>query len=287
VKKIFLFFIGIGALSQCVIFSAHAASPSAISIAPVTIIQGDPAMVTITSDSSPTKLLFDGTAFPIFTYNGASHALIPIGIHAKVGTHEIKVTFANEKTVTGTLIVNERKKIQAPLGIPAELGGNTPAAAKALVTNLATANTSLENIRTGTHAFWTKPFVSPLATLAVTDPYGYNRETGEYTIAHKGTDFHAPIGTKVMAMNRGVVRIARTFGVYGKTIVIDHGFGLQTLYMHLSKIYVYEGELVLPGEAIGLSGMTGDALGPHLHISVKINGVSIDPMTFFSFFNIK
>ena len=264
----------------------HAAAPM-ISVMPSTIIQGDPVMVTIDSDSSLTDLSFDGTHVPVFIYKGTPHALIAIDIHAKVGVHELKATFANGKSVTQSIIVNERKKIEAPLGIPAQLGGNTPAAAKALVTNLATANTTLASIRTGTHAFWTKSFVAPLASLTVTDPYGYNRETGEYTIAHKGTDFRAPTGTKVMAMNRGVVRVARTLGVYGKTIVVDHGFGLQTLYMHLSKIYVNEGELVQPGEVMGLSGMTGDALAPHLHLSVKIGGVSIDPVTFMAFFGIK
>ena len=87
-----------------------------------------------------------------------------------------------------------------------------------------------------------------------------------------------------MAMNRGVVRIARTGISYGKTIVVDHGLGLQTFYLHLSKIKVNVGELVLPGQIIGLSGQTGYTDAPHLHLSIRLNGVSIDPMKFMEFF---
>ncbi len=258
-----------------------------ISVTPITIIQGDPVMVAITANSAVTKLSFDGKAVPVFTYLGAPHALIPIDIAARVGEHEIKVIFANGETAVKKILVGARKKIEAPLGIPAKLGGNTPAAATSLVDNLSRENASLANVRTGTKAFWTEPFRAPLANLTVTDPYGYSRKTGQYSIAHKGTDFRAPTGTQVRAMNRGVVRIARTYTVYGKTIVVDHGFGLQTLYLHLSKIYVNEGELVLPGTVIGLSGMTGYAEVPHLHISIKINGISIDPMKFMEFFGVK
>jgi murein DD-endopeptidase MepM/ murein hydrolase activator NlpD len=81
-----------------------------------------------------------------------------------------------------------------------------------------------------------------------------------------------------------VVRVARTFQIYGKTVVVDHGFGVMTFYMHLSKIKVNVGELVLPGQLIGFSGETGYAESPHLHITVRINNVSIDPIKFLDLF---
>ena len=270
-------------------FHAQAEIPPipTISFSPTTIIQGDPIMVSTTSDSAPTKLFFDEKAFPLIAHGGGYRAFIPVDINGKAGVHSVTITFADGQTLSKTIEVGARKKIEAPLGIPAKLGGNTPAAATSLVSTLSKENALLANLRTGTHAFWTKPFVSPLAKLTVTDPYGYSRQTGQYSIAHKGTDFRAPTGTSVMSMNRGVVRVARTFTVYGKTVVIDHGFGLQTMYLHLSKINVNEGQLVLPGQVIGLSGMTGYAEVPHLHVSIKINGTSIDPMTFMGFFGIK
>jgi murein DD-endopeptidase MepM/ murein hydrolase activator NlpD len=131
---------------------------------------------------------------------------------------------------------------------------------------------------------WSRAFQYPLKTVFITDDYGYSRNTVNQTITHKGTDFRAVVGTDALAMNDGTIRIARTFTVYGNTVVIDHGIGVQSLYMHLSKLNVKEGERVKRGQIIGQSGDTGYVEAPHLHISIKINGISIDPVTFLKFF---
>ena len=263
-----------------------ASLPTTISVLPKVIVQGDPIMIIITSTSTPKNIFFDGKNIPIFIYDGKPRGLFPININQKVGLHKIQVSFVNGKIITESINLTARPKIEEPLGIPESLGGNTVASQKNLVNTLAKENFILDNLKTGTKSFWTKPFVSPLGSLTVTDSYGFNRKTGEYTIPHKGIDFRAAIGTKVYAMNRGVVRVASTYIAYGNIIVIDHGLGLNTLYLHLSKIYVKEGELVQPGELIGLSGDTGYAEGAHLHLSIKINGISIDPATFMKFFGV-
>jgi murein DD-endopeptidase MepM/ murein hydrolase activator NlpD len=85
-------------------------------------------------------------------------------------------------------------------------------------------------------------------------------------------------------MNRGVVRLSKKLNTYGNTVVVDHGLGLMTMYMHLSKREVVEGQLVLRGQEIGKSGQTGYAEMPHLHVSIRIAGISIDPMKFMDFF---
>jgi murein DD-endopeptidase MepM/ murein hydrolase activator NlpD len=267
-------------------FSVWAAGPT-ISLTPEKIFQGDPVMLTINSESKSTSILFDQQKIPIIQYGGSPRGLIAIDLNQTSGDHTVTVKFADGTTLEKTLAVTAREKIEEPLGIPQSLGGNTPAAATNLVTTLTKENTILKNIKTGTKAFWTQSFRAPLEKMVVTDNYGYNRKTGEYTIPHKGTDYHAEVGTKVLAMNRGVVRLARTFTIYGKTVVIDHGFGLSTMYMHLSKLKVNEGQLVLPGQTIGLSGQTGYAEVPHLHLSIRVNGISIDPVTFMSLFNIQ
>jgi murein DD-endopeptidase MepM/ murein hydrolase activator NlpD len=81
-------------------------------------------------------------------------------------------------------------------------------------------------------------------------------------------------------MNRGIVRFTDSLRNYGKTVVIDHGLGLQTVYMHLSEIIVSLGQMVDKGELIGMSGDTGYVLGPHLHLTVRIWDISIDPIKF-------
>ena len=86
-------------------------------------------------------------------------------------------------------------------------------------------------------------------------------------------------------MNRGVVRLVRNFRNYGKTVVVDHGLGLFAFYMHLSRIKVNEGELVRPGQVIGLSGQSGYAEKPHLHLTVRVDRISIDAMKFMALFN--
>ena len=172
------------------------------------------------------------------------------------------------------------------MGIPESLGGNTKAAGKDLVNNLASENFIISNLQSASSTLWSKAFVAPLKTLVVTDPYGYNRNTVGYSILHKGTDFRAATGTEVFAMNAGVVKVSRLFTVYGNTIIIDHGNGIMTLYMHLSKLNVREGDRVKTGQLIGLSGKTGYAEAAHLHVSIKVGGISIDPVKFLKFFNV-
>jgi murein DD-endopeptidase MepM/ murein hydrolase activator NlpD len=256
-----------------------------VSVAPENPIQGEPMMIMVSGTTSPAiSISFDGKKLGIFSYKEGFASLYGIDLYKKAGTYRASIRFADGTSIERDVKVGERKKIEAPLGIPQKLGGNTPQAATKLVNTLAQENASLLNLRTGTHAFWKEAFRYPVKDSVVTDEYGYQRQTGSYSIAHKGTDFRAAEGTSVFAMNRGVVRLVQNGRNYGKTIVVDHGLGLQTFYMHLSKIYVNEGELVKPGQKIGLSGMTGYAEQPHLHLTVRLYDVSIDPMKFLELF---
>jgi murein DD-endopeptidase MepM/ murein hydrolase activator NlpD len=254
-----------------------------ISIFPQTVLQGEPFLVSIdgiTSTSSIKNITFDGINLGVFINKSKPAALAGVDLYKKPGDYSVIAKLADGKILQKKIHVSERKKVIAPLGIPQKLGGNTPASQTALVTSLSTENQLLNSLFTGKKSFWSEKFRLPLTTAFVTDGHGYSRQTGSYSIAHKGTDFRAKEGTPVMAMNRGVVRFARETRVYGKTIAVDHGLGLMTFYMHLSNISVNEGQLVLPGQVIGKSGSTGYAEFPHLHMSVKINSISIDPMKF-------
>ena len=94
---------------------------------------------------------------------------------------------------------------------------------------------------------------------------------------HLGFDLASTSLAEVQAGNSGVVVLARFFGIYGNTVVIDHGYGLQTLYGHLSSIAVEEGQKVSRGQVVGRSGETGLAGGDHLHFSVLLHGLSVNP----------
>lgn len=255
-----------------------------ISVYPSTILPGDPVFITVNATSSVEKIFLDTKSLPIFTYGGKSRAAVGIPFEEKVLNRTIRVTLTRGETLTTQLVITPREKIEKPVGIPEKLGGNTTEASKTLISNLARENGELNATPTETTQLWTSRFMPPLVTIFVTDNYGYDRKTVDRTIIHKGTDFRAAVGTDVKAMNAGKIVLARKFIVYGNTVIVDHGLGIQTLYMHLSKISVKEGDIVKAGQVIGLTGMTGYATAAHLHVSVKVGGVSIDPMTFLGFF---
>ena len=122
-------------------------------------------------------------------------------------------------------------------------------------------------------------FCPPLRKLIVTTPFGAKRIiNGKKHSVHWGTDFRAPAGTPVYASLSGKVVLAREFYFTGKTVVIDHGAGIHTLYAHLSKINVKEGQYVKAGRMIGRVGSTGRSTGPHLHFGVYVSDLKADPM---------
>jgi murein DD-endopeptidase MepM/ murein hydrolase activator NlpD len=259
-------------------------SAANLNVSPEKPIQGEPVMISVYATSTVDEIYFESKKLGVFVWKGMPTAIYGIDLYKTPGTYRITAKLGSGEILEKKIEVVKRPKEEAPLGIPGKLGGNTATSAAKLVSTLTQENASLLGLRTGNHAFWTKPFVFPVANPTVTDTYGYQRQTVGYSIAHKGTDFRAVEGTPVLAMNRGVVRLTQNGRNYGNTIILDHGLGLQTFYMHLSKIKVKEGELVLPGQVIGLSGQTGYAERAHLHLTIRLNEVSIDPMKFMAFF---
>ena len=98
---------------------------------------------------------------------------------------------------------------------------------------------------------------------------------------HSGIDFTANTGTPIYATANGNVTYARYSGGYGNVVKIDHGFGYETLYAHLSKIKTTERKKVKRGEIIGFVGTTGLSTGAHLHYEISKNGEKIDPISYF------
>jgi murein DD-endopeptidase MepM/ murein hydrolase activator NlpD len=98
---------------------------------------------------------------------------------------------------------------------------------------------------------------------------------------HYGMDFTASIGTDVFATGNGVVKSAEREVGYGNTITIDHGFGYETYYAHLSKIKVKVGQKIKRGDVIGLVGNTGTSTAPHLHYEVSKNGTKVNPQNYY------
>lgn len=103
---------------------------------------------------------------------------------------------------------------------------------------------------------------------------------GEARAPHAGFDIAVPRGTTIQSSAPGIVLAADDYFFNGKTVFVDHGNGLLSMYCHLDRIDVKVGESVSQGQRLGLSGMTGRASGPHLHWSVVLNGAMVDPQLF-------
>lgn len=124
---------------------------------------------------------------------------------------------------------------------------------------------------------WSGKFRAPVVART-SDVFGTRRTfNGQTRSTHEGLDYAVPTGTAVAALNSGIVLLARPLYFEGNCVVLDHGQGLLTLYLHLSEFKVKEGDHVAGGQVVGLSGGTGRATGPHLHIAVRWQGIYLDP----------
>jgi len=136
--------------------------------------------------------------------------------------------------------------------------------------------------KTESRRLWNGTFLrmknsAPRAFFGDRRTYYYNG-TVVGTSIHNGVDLASVARAPIEAANDGIVRFAGPIGIYGNSIIIDHGMGISTLYSHLSSIDVKPDQTVKKGEVIGTSGMTGLAGGDHLHFGVAINGQFVNPV---------
>lgn len=123
-------------------------------------------------------------------------------------------------------------------------------------------------------------FAKPVNSRA-TSVFGLKRVYNKQTESlHSGVDLRAGETTPVRAAAAGIVRLSKPLFFAGNAVILDHGMGLFTSYSHLSRADVKPGDRVRKGQVLGLAGKTGRVTGPHLHWGMKVQGVSIDPLTF-------
>ncbi|HEY6248486.1 MAG TPA: M23 family metallopeptidase [Candidatus Angelobacter sp.] len=144
-------------------------------------------------------------------------------------------------------------------------------------------NKTLSDLRLKTESrfLWSQPFLQQPntkveANFADVRNYIYQGKKIDQQV-HLGYDLSSTQHVDVLASNDGKVVYAAPLGIYGNCIVLDHGYGLQSIYGHLSQIAVREGDLVKRGQSMGKSGMTGMAGGDHIHFSMQLEGIQIDP----------
>jgi murein DD-endopeptidase MepM/ murein hydrolase activator NlpD len=127
--------------------------------------------------------------------------------------------------------------------------------------------------------YWSEPLRAPvpgcLTSLFGVQRYQNGVATGD---AHGGLDQRGAAGTPVHAVTAGIVRIVRMFDLRGGTVAIDHGQGLTSMYLHMSKLAAKEGDVVAAGDVVGFVGATGRATGPHLHWALYVYAVPVNPL---------
>jgi murein DD-endopeptidase MepM/ murein hydrolase activator NlpD len=139
--------------------------------------------------------------------------------------------------------------------------------------------------RSGTDVYSLGPFIPPLNSTRRTSFFGDRRVFiytggGRDSSIHGGVDYGVPTGTPVWACAGGRVVLARSRIVTGNSVVIEHLPGVYSLYYHLDRIAVSEGQILKAGESLGQSGATGLATGPHLHWEIRVAGENTDPDAF-------
>jgi murein DD-endopeptidase MepM/ murein hydrolase activator NlpD len=135
--------------------------------------------------------------------------------------------------------------------------------------------------KTESRFLWSQPFLRQShsqaeSSFADVRNYMYQGKKIDQQV-HLGYDLAVTQHVGVEASNDGRVVYAAPLGIYGNCIVVDHGYGLQTIYGHLSQIAVHEGDMVKRGQVMGTSGQTGMAGGDHIHFAMQLEGIQIDP----------
>lgn len=132
---------------------------------------------------------------------------------------------------------------------------------------------------------WTGKFQKP-SKARTSSPFGYRRMVNGRMLKdyfHSGLDYAGALGSPVYATQRGRVVIAKNgWRLHGNTVAVDHGQGVISFYIHLSKVMVKPGQMVEAGEQIGKVGATGRASGPHLHFSLYVNGDATSPSEWYT-----
>jgi lysostaphin len=267
-----------------------------VKVEPRTVKQGQTLVVQLESkgrfnpQEPPPAVTFDGEKYKVFpidtppvsdnssgdaTTGEARNFRALIGIHALKKPGSYKITVAQGETVPITVVAGGygMQRLRLPPGkdnfISSPGEEETVEKARATVSG---------------EKHWQGLFQKP-SVARVSAGYGLRRIVNGKLLDdyfHSGVDYAGSLGSPVKATQRGKVIIAKNgWRLHGNTIAIDHGQGVISFYIHLSKVLVEEGQMVNSGDLIGKIGATGRASGPHLHFSIYINGNATNPLPWY------
>lgn len=257
-----------------------AASPEAplpVTVAPRAARPGDAVLVRVPAgaEPAPPRATLAGRPLAFWREGAEWRALGALPIETPVGAATAAVTLADGATATAELEIVEPGFLAHALTLPPKYV-EPPAEVRARI----------EADKKAFAAAYDRPFEPP----RFTGPFDWPRRArtsgrfgdqrtlnGKKESVHYGLDVTGPRGAPVAAANDGIVAIARDAYMSGRTVVLAHGAGVFTVYMHLDRIEVKDGQAVKKGQRIGRLGSTGRSTGPHLHWGAKVDGLLVDP----------
>jgi len=270
---------------------AHCASKlddSALHISPSPLTNGSPFLITLSLPSEALSITGDWQTHHVLFFPNSDRrtwfALAGVDVELAPGSYpltvEVNLKDGTQQTLHQQLTIETAPYLQVPLTVPDKFVEPSPKALKQIA-----ADKTVKDKAFATSAptrQWSANFLPPLPLAPESDSFGNQRLfNGKIASVHHGLDYHAKLHTPVAAINSGRVVLARPLYFEGGCVVIDHGLGLMSVYMHLSKIQVAVGRRVRRGQIIALSGASGRATGPHLHLGVRWQGTYIDPAKLF------
>jgi murein DD-endopeptidase MepM/ murein hydrolase activator NlpD len=236
------------------------------------------------SHGAGTEAYFGGVKIPVFTYAGKDYALVPADVAKPIGGYNLRIKKDGKEL--------EKKLIQVKAGdlkktymkrkykfatLPKDKQESVTKDKAPLVAALNKASKEISP------KLWDSVFRNPLDTIFVTSPFGYKRIYTNHSTTHLGVDLRAEIGTPVYAMSDGKVLWGEGKSLYleGPMVAIDHGDGIVSKYLHLSKVVAQADSFVKAGDIIGYSGNEGaDVSGAHLHLAIKVGSANVSPLQF-------
>ena len=255
--------------------SADKAAQPQIIVEPKKAGPGDILTVTVKNISGPVEGMFNGKKLYFNEAKSSMKAVLAIDLYAEPGPYKLHIA-ADGKKISRTVRVSPKKYPVQRLTLPPDLVVLSPeneARVEREQKKMAVL-WPVDSLR-----LWTGDFIDPLPGKEIGTPFGVRRFINKIPKnPHSGVDVSAEMGDPVLAPNDGVVVLVDEQFYSGRSIVIDHGQGIYTMFFHLSKINVVPGQAVMKGDHIGEVGSTGRSSGPHLHWGVRIQGARVDPL---------
>jgi murein DD-endopeptidase MepM/ murein hydrolase activator NlpD len=251
-----------------------------ITVTPSTIGQGDVALVTVRGKRVRPQMIWMGKKITVgYSSNNEQWAgFIGADLTTEPGRYTLQVNYtANADPDFIAITVSSKDHGIRRITVPKEMVELDRDILQRVLREISTVKqvfmTSSED------PLWWGRWTRPLPGTVVS-PFGCRNIINDMERSpHSGVDLKAAAGTPVKAANKGIVALVAEHFFSGKSIIIDHGGGIFSMYFHLSHISVRVGELVEKGHSIGLSGCSGRVTGPHLHFGIRLNGRRINPLT--------